>query len=61
MCIWECKYDALVRDNNDLKEFSYQRLPDFFRDNRYEVRPKEILDNVRNGTLYGMLEVDISP
>ena len=57
--IWECEYDALVRSNSDLKAFSCQRLPDFFRENRHEVCHQKILDSVRNGTLYGMLEVDI--
>ena len=59
MSIWECDYDNLVKDNVELKEHIHNRLPTFFKENRYEVAPTTILDAVRGGNLYGMLEVDI--
>lgn len=55
--IWECQFDMLLATNSDMREY-IDRL-DFLVDKRAKLNEKTILEEVKTGKLFGMIEVDI--
>ena len=55
--IWECEFDQLLRENGEMKKFCEQvkLLPD----KRYMLSEKQIIKDVKQGKIFGMVEVDI--
>ena len=57
--MWECDFKKLKRQNKDLREFINNRRLPFYRKYSSTVTKDEILDEVKSGLLFGMVEVDI--
>lgn len=58
--IWECEYHAEWVRNYPEKQKEKKLLPPFSRTHPGQLSEKQILDAVRGGELFGMVEVDIS-
>ena len=57
--IYECQFMALKKDNPSIRECAKDMLPEFYMKYPRQVSKERILDNVENGTLQGLIEVDI--
>ena len=56
---WECQFRKDIDNDSELKSFSRQFFPDFFKLHPGQVSTAQILNGVQSGTLFGMVEVDI--
>ena len=56
----ECEFLAEVKQNTELKAFIANRKSKFTQRHKYTVSEDQILTGVEDGTLFGMVEVDIS-
>lgn len=54
---WECEFDNLKKENSDVSEFCSNL--DFIVDSRYVISESKILEEIKNGSMFGMAEVDI--
>ena len=57
--IWECEYRQQLRENEEMRAFVRNGLPQFYRKHPYSVTHEKIMDGVRNNDLFGFVEVDI--
>ena len=55
--MWECEFRKQMRNDSNLKAYIDSRLP---KTPQRSVNESEILAGVRSGSLFGMIEVDIS-
>ncbi|KAK3085829.1 hypothetical protein FSP39_009262 [Pinctada imbricata] len=58
--MWECEFRQLKKNSSSLKKLIDARSPQFFRSHKGKVTEDQILRAVNDGTLFGMIEVDIS-
>lgn len=58
--IWECEYRELKRVRPDLRAIADQSLPTFYKTHKSDVTENQILQAVYDGSLFGMVEVDIT-
>ena len=58
--IYECEFDKMVKESLELQTFINQQLSAFTRKHPGKVTGKQILQGVLEGTLFGMVEIDIS-
>ena len=57
--IWECQFNALKKSKQSLRDVIDEKSPTFFRHNKRGVSEKDISAAVKEGRLFGMIEVDI--
>ena len=57
--MWECHFSTFCQSHPTLQQFIEQRQPSFTKSHKGSVTEKQILDAVVEGTLFGMVEVDI--
>ncbi len=55
----ECVFQALFRDSKRMYDISYQSRPSFCQKHRGKVNETQILNGVRDDSLFGMIECDI--
>ena len=58
--MYECEFYQLIKQDRDLKDFIDAQKPPFYKKNPGEVDEEDILEAVKAGDLFGMVEVDIS-
>ena len=59
-CMTECRFMEMVEQSNELKEFIKERRTAFFKIHSNEISETDILRGVKEGLLFGMVEVDIT-
>ncbi|KAK3098713.1 hypothetical protein FSP39_022331 [Pinctada imbricata] len=57
--IWECEYQTLKANTPTLMNLIDEKSPKFYQRYKKSVSENQILNAVKEGTLFGMLEVDI--
>ena len=57
--IWQCEFEKLIKDSEVLRDFIDKRHPPFQNKFKGKVTNSQILNSVRSGELFGMVEVDI--
>jgi hypothetical protein len=58
--IWECNFMEMIKENRDLQDFIQDKRPKFFKSNKSSLSQDEILEGVKDASLFGILEVDIA-
>ena len=58
MSVWECKWRAIVRDCNSINGF-LKRFFDAHYPRRAPFDMSRLLEDVRSGSFFGMIECDI--
>ena len=58
--MWECEFIQMKSSNMELKRSIYNSRPIFFQKNRGRVDQEVIILGLKNNTLYGFIECDIS-
>ncbi len=56
----ECDFQEFCKDNDKITEIAYQSRPSFCQKHRGKVTESQIIMGVRDNSLFGMVEVDIS-
>ena len=59
VCIWECEYMALKKNDGDLKMFIANNYANKYFKYKYILSPREILGAVLEGSIFAAVEVDI--
>ena len=57
--MWECEFNKLKRTDPELRDFVNRQETPFYSKYKWTVTPNRILDAVKSGLLFGMIEVDI--
>ena len=57
--MWECQFLSEMESCQELTEFSQRFFPEFYRSHPGSVKPEAILDAVKSGKFFGLVEVDI--
>ena len=57
--IWECEFRQMIAHDHNLSDFVLSRRPCFYKNHKHSVTMQCILQGVRSGELFGMVEVDI--
>ena len=57
--MWECEFNKLKRTDPELRDFVNRQETPFYSKFKWTVTPNRILDAVKSGLLFGMIEVDI--
>lgn len=55
--VWECQFDKMKSNSKQISSFCQQL--DIEVDKRYKISEKQILEEVKSGKMFGMIEVDI--
>ena len=58
MHIWECEFDYMKHSDHRVKKFCEEL--DFVVDKRYQLTEQCIIDEVKSGKLYGMIECGVT-
>ena len=58
--MWECEFSSFAKANPAVYGYMKEVRPRFYQNHKKEVTEKQILEGIRNETLFGMAEVDIS-
>jgi hypothetical protein len=57
--IWECEFRKQIEQSSALGNFVSSRYPQFYRSHKHPVSEQRILQAVKAGELFGMVEVDL--
>ena len=57
--VWECEYDLQMQNNKDIRDFNSTRAPKFLKKFPGRVKEEQIIKEIKNDTLFGMVEVNI--